>query len=269
MAGDPMIINLVEGAELVTKICYTGRKVPIHYRKAAEELINKLKEKGIIRQTQKSQAPVFCARGFFDPKSSGDDVRLVVDNSEVNKSIKRPVHPFLAGPDQLTIIPPEATVFCKLDALWGFYQIELAEESRHITTFITEFGTFKFCRAPMGLNCSGDEFCRRSDDALRGLPGVVKLIDDILVYASNYSELFERVENVLQRCTEHNITLSRTKNRDWRQGHLRRIRRLRSRPLTHCRTNQSHNRVPDSAQRQNRRQIISGHVHWPRVQIHP
>ena len=211
MIGDPMIINLIEGAELVTKLCYTSRKVPIHYRTAAEELINTLKAKGIIRQTQKSQAPKFCARGFFVPKSSGEDVRLVVDNSEVNKSIKRPVHPFLAGPDQLTIIPPEATVFCKLDALWGFYQIELAEESRHITTFITEFGTFEFCRAPMGLNCSGDEFCRRSDDAIRGLPGVIKLVDDILVYASNYAELFERVENVLRRCTEHNITLSRKK----------------------------------------------------------
>ena len=211
MIGDAMIINLIEGAELVTKLCRSPRKVPLHYRKAAEELINILIEKGIIRQTQTSQAPVFCARGFFVPKSNKEEVRLVVDNSEVNKSIRRPVHPFLAGPDQLTIIPPEAKVFCKLDALWGFYQIDLAEESRHITTFITEFGTFEFCRAPMGLNCSGDEFCRRSDDAIRGLPGVIKLVDDILVFASNYIELFERVEAVLQRCTEFNITLSRKK----------------------------------------------------------
>ena len=211
MVGEPMIINLIEGAELITKLCSTGRKVPLHYRTAAEKLVNQLKDKGVIRQTPKSKAPVFCARGFFVPKNNGEDVRLVVDNSEVNKSIKRPVHPFLAGPDQLTIIPPEAKVFCKLDALWGYYQIELAEESRHITTFMTEFGTFEFCRAPMGLNCSGDEFCRRSDDALRGLPGVIKLIDDILIYASNYEELITRVEAVLQRCTEHNITLSRKK----------------------------------------------------------
>ncbi len=211
MIGDPMTINLIEGAELITRICHTARTVPLHYRTAAKKLINKLIEKGILRRTKKSQATIFCARGFFVPKSNGEDVRLVVDNSEVNKSIKRPIHPFLAGPEQLTIIPPEAKVFCKLDALWGFYQIDLAEESRHITTFICEFGTFEFCRAPMGLNCSGDEFCRRSDEALHGIEGVTKLVDDILIFAEDYKQLFERVETVLQRCTDHNITLSRSK----------------------------------------------------------
>ena len=85
----------------------------------------------------------------------------------------------------------------KLDALWGFYQILLDEDSRHITTFICEWGTFEFCRAPMGLNCSGDEFCKRSDKALNGLEGVMKLIDDILIYAENYEQLFQRAEAVL------------------------------------------------------------------------
>ena len=35
----------------------------------------------------------------------------------------------------------------------------------------------------MGLNASGDKFCAGSDEAVAGLDGVVKLIDDILVYA--------------------------------------------------------------------------------------
>ena len=49
------------------------------------------------------------------------------------------------------------------------------------------------------------------DEAVAGLPGVLKLIDDILVWGSTLEELFERTENVLQACLDKNITLSRKK----------------------------------------------------------
>ena len=211
MKGAPMVINLIENIPITPKIHRTGVKTALHYKTGARRLINDLVNKKIIRQTKRSQAPTFCARGFFVPKGNGKDVRLVIDHSEVNKFIRRPTHPFTAGPDLLASIPHDATCFAKLDALWGYYQIEVAEESRYITCFITEFGTYEYCRAPMGLNSSGDEFCRRSDNAIQDLEGVLKLVDDILVFASSYEELFKRVEAVLQRCTEHNITLSKKK----------------------------------------------------------
>ena len=90
----------------------------------------------------------------------------------------------------------------------GYYQIPLDEWSRYITRFLYELGAFKYLRAPMGLNASGYEFCARSDGAVEGLEGVVKLIDVILIYAETLEELFERAENVLKACQERNITLS-------------------------------------------------------------
>ena len=48
-------------------------------------------------------------------------------------------------------------------------------------------------------------------DAIRDLEGVLKLVDDICMFASSYGELFNRVKVVLQHCTEHNITLSKKK----------------------------------------------------------
>ena len=209
MAGEPMRINITKGAN--PRKYYTPVTVPYHYKKEAKELIDGLVADGIIRPLADSKAPEFCARAFFVPKPGGKGLRLVVDNSDINKFIERPIHPFTAGNELLRQIPHNAACFMKLDALWGFYQILLDEDSRHITTFICEWGTFEFCRAPMGLNCSGDEFCKRSDKALNGLEGVMKLIDDILIYAENYEQLFQRAEAVLQRCTEHNITLSRKK----------------------------------------------------------
>ena len=42
----------------------------------------------------------------------------------------------------------------------------------------------------MGLNACGDEFCQRTGEAMEGLQGVKKLVDDILIYAPNDEILF-------------------------------------------------------------------------------
>ena len=65
--------------------------------------------------------------------------------------------------------------------------------------------------APMGLSCSGDWFCQRTDEALAGLDGVVKLVDDILVMGESEEELYTRIREVLDRCRHRGIILSRKK----------------------------------------------------------
>ena len=80
-----------------------------------------------------------------------------------------------------------------------------------LTTFITDFGLYRYRRAPMGLTSSGDEFCSRTDHALAGITGMYKLVDDILIYGNTESQLIERIEEVLKRCEEHRITLSNSK----------------------------------------------------------
>ena len=59
----------------------------------------------------------------------------------------------------------------------------------------------------MGLICSGDIFCERTDQALTGLEGVFKLVDDVLVYADTVMDLENRIDQLFKRCHEHNITL--------------------------------------------------------------
>ena len=63
----------------------------------------------------------------------------------------------------------------------------------------------------MSLNPSGDRWCRKSDEAIAGLPGVLKLVDDILVHAPSLVELRGRIQGVLQRCRAHGIILSKKK----------------------------------------------------------
>ena len=63
----------------------------------------------------------------------------------------------------------------------------------------------------MGLNASSHEWCSRSDVVIEGLPWTRKIVDDILIWAESEEELMERMRVILNRCKEHNITISRKK----------------------------------------------------------
>ena len=77
--------------------------------------------------------------------------------------------------------------------------------------FICDRGTFEYNCATMGLNYSGDEFCRRSDAALEGAEGYLKLVDDILTYGDSLEQLTTHLEDVLQWCQDYGITISKKK----------------------------------------------------------
>ena len=152
----------------------------------------------------------WCAPGFFVAKKNGD-LRLVIDYTCLNKYVRRPVHTFPSTQEILSSIDPDSKVFAKLDATQGYHQVPLENESSKLTTFLLPSGRFRFLRAPMGLSCSSDEFCRRSDKVVEGLQGVRKLVDDILIQAPDMKTLRHRIDKLLQRCTAFNFTLSRKK----------------------------------------------------------
>jgi hypothetical protein len=111
----------------------------------------------------------------------------------LNKFVKRRVHPFTPAKDLLALIPNTAKVFAVFDLKHGYWQIPLDMKCQLLTTFLTEWGTWCYQRMPMGLICSGDKFCERTDQALTGLIGILKLVDDILVFAITVLQLEERI----------------------------------------------------------------------------
>ena len=56
-------------------------------------------------------------------------MRLVVDLVQLNKHVKRPVHPFMSPKDIINQIESGAKYFATLDAMSGYWQIELDKES--------------------------------------------------------------------------------------------------------------------------------------------
>ena len=210
MKGKPMTIHLREDVEITPHKCLTTRPIPLHMQDNAKKLIDELLDSGVI---EKVDGPTeWCHRGFFTPKPGRPtEPRLVVNLMPLNRFVKRPVHPFPSPRNVVKAIKPESRYFAKLDLLHGYFQIELDSASSDLVSFLLPDGVYRFKRAPQGLCSSGDEFCTRSDEALAGLPNVIKLVDDILIQASTMEELIASLKAVFQRCRERQITLARKK----------------------------------------------------------
>ena len=210
MKGPPMKIHFKKEAlekGIRPKKIFTASQTPLHLKPAADIVLAEAIESKLIEEVPINEPSDWCSRGFFVPKPNGG-ARLVVDLSYLNSFIERPIHPFVAGTDLLKNLDPNSKVFCKLDAVLGYYQIPLDEDSKKLFTFLLASGRYRYLRAPMGCSASSDEWCKRSDAALCGIPGVHKLVDDILIEAKDYNQLLERLETVLDRCVISNITIS-------------------------------------------------------------
>ena len=96
-------------------------------------------------------------------------------------TIKREVFP-IPTLEQLTSQIHGATLFSKLDAASGFFQLPLDEESSKLTTFITPLGRKAFLRLPMGISLAPECFQRKMEELLHDLPGVISYMDDIVCF---------------------------------------------------------------------------------------
>ena len=140
------------------------------------------------------------------PKGN-NKVRICVDLTKLNKNVHRERH-ILPSVEQTLAQLKGAKTFTKLDANSDFWQIKLSEKSALLTTFITPVGRFCFNRLPFGITSAPEFYQKRMSHILSGLPGVVCMIDDILVFGQSQQEHDQRLDSVLKRLTKASITLN-------------------------------------------------------------
>lgn len=90
----------------------------------------------------------------------------------------------------------KGVIWSKLDIKEAFLQIELDEESRDATTFITNRGLFRFTRLPFGLVTAPELFQKAMDEILLGCDGTYWYLDDVIIEGKNIKEHDERLEKV-------------------------------------------------------------------------
>ena len=200
--GEDFTIKLQEGA--VPHALYTPRNVPIPLRKKVREELDRMESIGVI--TKVTEPTPWCAGLVAVPKKSGQ-VRICVDLKPLNKSVLRETYP-MPKVDEILAQLTGATVFSKLDANSGFWQIPLSEESQRLTTFISPFGRYYFNKLPFGISSAPEVFQRRMNQILEGQPGAKCLVDDSIVFGATQAEHDANLIATLERFQEANATLN-------------------------------------------------------------
>ena len=195
-------INLTEDTRPVC--LYAARKVPHPLLPRVEDELKRMEDQGVISKV--TQPTDWCSVMVVVPKPNGK-VRICVDLTQMNKAVRREVHPMKSVDENLAKLG-NASVFSKLDANSGFWQLPLDEESKLLTTFITPQGRFAFNRIPFGISSAPEIITRTISQILEGVDGVICHMDDILLYASNEATHDERLREVLGRLQEAGLTLN-------------------------------------------------------------
>ena len=199
---EPYRIHLKEDAK--PYCLYTPRRIAQPLLPKVQAELESMEKLGVI--TPVTEPTQWCS-GIVPVIKKNGSVRLCVDLTHLNASVRREIHPMFSVDESLAKLG-KSTVFSKLDANSGFWQIPLHAESKHLTTFVTPFGRYRFERLPFGISAAPEVFQRTMTKLLTGLDGVVCHLDDILIHGVNQAEHDQRLKAVLSRLESAGLTLN-------------------------------------------------------------
>ncbi len=171
-----------------------------------QELV--VQNQGIIR---KVEAPTDWVHPIVIVRKKDGTIRLCVDFRELNKCIVRPKFETATPFQAVRNIPPGMRFFTVADALKGYHQVELDDESAALTTFSTPVGRYEYRRLPCGVSLAGDDYCRRAADVFDGITNSRRVVEDVVVYSKTYDEHLGQVRRLLECAREHHVSLNRKK----------------------------------------------------------
>ena len=154
MKGENFTISLMDKA--VPFCVKAPRTVPYAYREKLREELELLQEQVIIAPV--TEVTEWCVPIVVAPKKGSDRIRMCVDLSRLNRYVRQERYQSPTPADAVADLAAEkATV---IDAMKGYHQCPLEEESQALTTFITPFGRYKYLRAPYGLSSIAEHYNR-------------------------------------------------------------------------------------------------------------
>ena len=117
-------------------------------------------------------------------------LHLVVNFFQMNECLIRDQPQiFPTGEEIRQHFGPESVVWVCMDALAAYFQINVAKEDQHKTTFMLNTGRYYFRKTVMGNRLSSDTWLKASNEVIKGLPGVFKLVDNLLIGGNDYTQL--------------------------------------------------------------------------------
>ncbi|XP_058840246.1 uncharacterized protein K02A2.6-like [Topomyia yanbarensis] len=168
------------------------RRIPLPLEQAVAKKIDELLKRGII---EIKTGPTSWVSPLVVVAKVNGEPRLCIDLRCVNEAVLREHHPMPVVDDYIARLR-RGSIWSKLDICEAFLQVELAEESRDVTTFMTNRGLFRFKRLPFGLVTAPELFQKAMDEILAVCDGTYWYLDDIIIEGKNIEEHDSRLEKV-------------------------------------------------------------------------
>ena len=148
-------------------------RVPYHLR---AKLTNKLKELVELDIIEKVSGPsTWVSPVEVAPKPTGDIN---------NMAVKRERYP-IPTIDEVLQDLNQSKFFSKLDLFSAYHQIELAPESRDITTFGTHDGLYRYKWLMFGISCAPEMYQKVVREVLQDCEGAHNILDDVIVHGQS------------------------------------------------------------------------------------
>ena len=189
----------------VRPVAQPVRRLPFGLRDKVDQKLDDLLDKDIIEEVPNTPT-TWVSPLVVAPKPDGD-IRVCVDMRRANEAIVRERHP-IPTVEEILYDLNGSTVFSKLDLKWGFHQVELEEESREITTFVTHRGLYRYKRLMFGISSAPEKYQKIISDVIQGCSGAANIADDLIVHGADLEEHERNLHAVLQRLRESGLTLN-------------------------------------------------------------
>ena len=204
MSGPPLRIHVKDDARPV--IIHRPATIAHHWQDEVKKGLDEDEKLEVIEQVPYGVPSKWQSRMIVVPKGNGRP-RRTVDLSPLNRHCLRETHPTESTFHQVSRIPT-GQFKTVLDAKNGYHAVELSEEAKELTTFITPWGRYRYRRAPQGFLSAGDAYTRRMDEIYKEVPEKCKVIDDSLIYAETLEEIFWKTFDYIKLGADNGITFN-------------------------------------------------------------
>ena len=205
MTGKPLDVTFKPDASPVA--AHSPIPVPHHWKKEVKAGLDKDIELGIIEPLPQGVPTEWCARMVVVVTKKDGSPRRTVDLKKLNDATLRETHHTPSPFNQANVVPPRKTKTV-LDAWNGYHSLPLSPKAQNAMTFITEWGRYRYLRAPMGFHGSGDGYTRRFDDISAGTERTTRCVDDSLLWDDNVTQSFWHTIKYIKWCADNGIVFN-------------------------------------------------------------
>ena len=166
-----------------------------------------LKELYDAKVIRESESP-FASPIVIVKKKNGA-IRLCIDYRKLNNQTIKDAYA-LPNIEEAFSALTGSKWFSVMDLKSGYYQVEVEEEDKHKTAFVTPLGFWEFNRMPQGVTNAPSTFQRVMEKCVgsMNLKEVMVFLDDLIVFSATLEEHEERLMRVLNKLKEFGLKLS-------------------------------------------------------------